>query len=449
VNEDARLRHAERLKALLPPFIERIDWSESQLKRERLRALREFLVTATERSPWHRQRLSHVDVRDLTPADMTELPVMTKADLMDNFDDIVTDERLSRALCERHLETGASYLLDAYKVVASGGSSGTRGVYVYGWDAWAALFASIERFPIRDWTADPSLAHVDRVIAVVAASQPTHISAAVGRTFSTPDSPRHLFGVSRPLHETVEGLNELQPSVLMGYSSFLVHLAAEAEAGRLHIRPRRIAAISEPLLPESRAKLSGVWDAPVSSGYGMSEGIFTGSCGSALHLPDDLTVVEPVDSDGRPIGPGTPSHRIYITNLYNDALPLIRFEVPDEITVLDTKCPCGSAFTVIADPQGRLDDVFVYREGLHVHPHVFRSVLGSRPEITEYQVLQTPHGADIRVVAQSGTDTDLIERRIEAALLVVGLRNPAVTVSVVPSLDRLASGKLKRFIPAS
>ena len=62
-------------------------------------------------------------------ADLERLPVMTKADLMDNFDDIVTDARLSRDLCEDHLERADEYLLDEFHVVASGGSSGQRGVF--------------------------------------------------------------------------------------------------------------------------------------------------------------------------------------------------------------------------------------------------------------------------------------------------------------------------------
>jgi phenylacetate-coenzyme A ligase PaaK-like adenylate-forming protein len=58
--------------------------------------------------------------------------------------------------------------------------------------------------------------------------------------------------VNLRLADIVDGLNELQPTVLMVYSSFLPRLALEAQAGRLHITPRRIVAISEPLLPETR-----------------------------------------------------------------------------------------------------------------------------------------------------------------------------------------------------
>ena len=92
-----------------------------------------------------------------------------------------------------------------------------------------------------------------------------------------------------------------------------------------------------------------------------------------MHLPDDLCLIEPVDAAGHPTAPGSPSQRIYVTNLYNHALPLVRFEVTDELTESGANCPCGSALRRIQDPQGRLDDTFVYRGGLSVHPHLFRS----------------------------------------------------------------------------
>ena len=134
---------------------------------------------------------------------------MTKTDLMDNFDDLVTDRRVTRELCERHLEelAGGAYLLGEYHVVASGGSSGQRGVFVYGWDAWAICWASMARFPQRDWASDPALAGVRRVAAVVAASKATHVSAAFRRTFSTDRIPEHLIPVSQPLERIVDGLN--------------------------------------------------------------------------------------------------------------------------------------------------------------------------------------------------------------------------------------------------
>lgn len=142
---------------------------------------------------------------------------------MRNFDTIVTDRRVTLGQCNAQL-TGASrdpYLLGEYTVIASGGSSGRRGVFVYGWDAWAICYASNMRLEQRDWQTDPTLAGVPRITAVVAASAPAHISAALGRTFSSPSRPRHIFPVSQPIEAIMAGLNHVQPTVLRAYSSFL------------------------------------------------------------------------------------------------------------------------------------------------------------------------------------------------------------------------------------
>ncbi len=79
-----------------------------------------------------------MDLTGLDEAGLRELPPMTKTDLMDNFDQIVTDERLSLDLVNAHLQTVStpSYLLDRYTAITSGGSSGRRGVFVYDWEAW-------------------------------------------------------------------------------------------------------------------------------------------------------------------------------------------------------------------------------------------------------------------------------------------------------------------------
>jgi phenylacetate-coenzyme A ligase PaaK-like adenylate-forming protein len=159
-----------------------------------------------------------------------------------------------------------------------------------------------------------------------------------------------------------------------------------------------------------------------------------------------LCLLEAVGPDGATVQPGVTSERIYVTNLYNTTLPLIRFDVTDQITVLDGPCPCGSSFRRIADPLGRLDDTFVYADGTTVHPHVFRSAL-SRASVTEYQVRQTPAGADIATVSAAPIKTAALALKIEAALRTLGLANPRVTITRTGALERQASGKLRQFVP--
>src|SRR5262245_46262870 len=184
----------------------------------------------------------------------------------------------------------------------------------------------------------------------------------------------------------------------MVYGSMLATLVAEARAGRLTISPRRIIAVAEPLLPEVRAAVRDAWGAPIANSWGTSEGgVVARGCyrGTGMHLADDLLIIEPVDENGEAVPCGSESAKVYLTNLFNPLLPLIRYEITDQVTFLDGPCACGSAHRRIADIQGRLDDVFRYASGIVVHPHVFRSVLGRDGRIIEYQVREMLRGADV------------------------------------------------------
>jgi phenylacetate-CoA ligase len=116
------------------------------------------------------------------------------------------------------------------------------------------------------------------------------------------------------------------------------------------------------------------------------------------------------------------------------------------VTVLDRPCPCGSAHTLVADVEGRLDDAFTYPGGRVVHPHVFRSVLGRDRRIVEYQVRQRPAGAEILVVG-APADPAAVGRAVAAELLRLGVPDPSVEVRIVDRLERQATGKVRRFLP--
>jgi phenylacetate-coenzyme A ligase PaaK-like adenylate-forming protein len=165
-----------------------------------------------------------------------------------------------------------------------------------------------------------------------------------------------------------------------------------------------------------------------------------------MHLTDDLLIVEPVDRNGAPVPAGVRSHKVYVTNLFNPVMPLIRYEITDEVTLLDDPCACGSVHRRIADIEGRNDDTFNYPDEVSVHPHLFRSILGREPAVSEYQVRQTPAGADISICAEGAVDTADLARKLQEAMARAGCSDPAVTVTTVEQIPRLMTGKLKRFL---
>jgi len=166
-----------------------------------------------------------------------------------------------------------------------------------------------------------------------------------------------------------------------------------------------------------------------------------------MHWPDDMVIIEPVDEHGKPVPAGVPAAKILITNLYNLTQPLIRYEITDELTLLDEPCPCGCAHRRIANITGRQDDLFRYDGGIVVHPVVFRSPLGRDRTVIEYQVTQTPRGAAITVRSDGDGGLQSLRQQIITDLTKAGLTDPEVTVTKVDSVARLPTGKLRRFIP--
>ena len=132
----------------LGPYTGRLGWDASQLAHHQRERLRLLLTHAAGHSPFHARRLRGVDPSQFELADLARLPVMTKAEMMAQFDAVVTDPRLSKHQVEQHLAASLhepSLLLDEYVSPTSGGSSGLRGIFVQTLSEFADFVASLVR----------------------------------------------------------------------------------------------------------------------------------------------------------------------------------------------------------------------------------------------------------------------------------------------------------------
>jgi phenylacetate-coenzyme A ligase PaaK-like adenylate-forming protein len=453
--EADRQRHVEARRARVASEVELLTWPLPRLWALRDERLRRLLRHARERSPWHAERLAGVDVDTVSGADLAAIPPMTKADLMAHWDRIVTDPRLSLERVEAHLERvaagGPAYLLDEYHAVASGGSSGRRAVVVWDFEGFLHHHLAYARVGLwrkrRERPPDPR----PTVVAAVYATNPVHVSAALARCFSTDRYQAHLLSAGRPLGELVAALNALEPTNLATYPSVLAQLARRARAGGLSIRPRRITTHGEPLPSELRAEAEAVWGVPAESSWGTTETAPLAHSDGVhpwLVVCEDKTVIEPVDAAGRPVPPGERAAKVLVTNVVNGVLPLIRYEVEDEVTFLDQPNPGPWTGRLLEGVHGRTDEAFTYGGELAVHPFTFRAVLGEAAAVAEYQVLQTERGAEVLAVAASEADLADLGRRLAAALAAAGLAEPRVAVRRVDQIERhRETGKLRRFVP--
>ena len=304
---------------------------------------------------------------------------MTKAEMMNELDDVFTDRRLTRPAVERALaEAGPepATLLGSYLALTSGGSSGQRGVFVLDQPAAVQFFGTLTRGLVARLEAMGGPPPGGLPIAMVAAGSPVH-ATGIAAPLCEGDTalPFRFLGVpvTQPLSEIVEQLNALQAPALYGYPSMLARLAREREAGRLRISPMMVTSTSETCTPELRAAISTGFGAPLIDSFGSTEGLVGASApdDDVITFAEDGCIVELVDEHHRPVPPGTPSAAVLVTNLSNRLQPLIRYELTDTFV----QQPAASEHGYLrARVSGRSDEGFRYGE-VTVHPLVIRTVM--------------------------------------------------------------------------
>lgn len=428
-------------------------WTRRRVEQHQAERLAALVRRATDQSPFYRARYRAAGVGPGSP--LTALPTVDKPAIMGHFDEVVTDRRLRLGDLEAHLAQlgGDELYLGEYRVVATGGTSGVRGVFPYDRRAWALSVASSLR--TSGFIAVQSrLGHRVRT-ASVTATNPVHWGARYAATSGVGISaPLHL-DARTPLAELVAALNRHRPELLTVYPSIGVLLAREQLAGHLRIRPAAVVTSGEPQTEEARRLMCRAWDEVLFDGYATTE---TGLCGMecthhrGIHLLEDLTIFEVVDDDGRPAAPGVEGRRLLVTNLFNTALPLIRYELSDLVTIAADPCPCGRPWRLAAAISGRREDILRLPAStgalLDVHPTALTGPLERMPGVRRFRIVHEHEGIIVSVVAEPDADAERLRNALEgelrAALDRLGVSGCPVRVELAERVGRVGvAGKLK------
>src|SRR5580704_12801784 len=97
-------RQREELQHAYLKGAQRLQWDAGRLAAERQRLLRNLLVWAVDRSPFWRARLAGRDLETFTEADLPSLPILTRVEMMEGFDRLVTVPGLTSDRVTEHLE---------------------------------------------------------------------------------------------------------------------------------------------------------------------------------------------------------------------------------------------------------------------------------------------------------------------------------------------------------
>ncbi|MGH7868442.1 MAG: hypothetical protein ACREP9_12660 [Candidatus Dormibacteraceae bacterium] len=186
-------------------YLQHDHWLRAELETYQARALQACRQYAYAHSPFY-QRFH----QGLTRHPLQELPVLTKALMMEHFDEIVTDRAI-------HLQEIKPFLagmhepalfLGRYRVMSTSGSTGEPGVFLFSREEGEMVAATFSRFLL--WAG----LKASTKMATIASTIPRHMSSSMSFRLHGQPLPRIHLSASEPVESLVRCLNEWQPEGL-------------------------------------------------------------------------------------------------------------------------------------------------------------------------------------------------------------------------------------------
>jgi len=139
--------------------------------------------------------------------------------------------------------------------------------------------------------------------------------------------------------------------------------------------------------------------------------------GGRYHLHTENAVVEVLDAAG-PAAPGAPG-RVVVTQLDNEAMPLMRYELGDVAVAAPpgASCACGRTLPLLERVEGRLADLVATPDGAFLVPHFFVVLFKNLRPVHRYQVVQDRiDSLRFRLVPVPGADRHGVEATVARAV---------------------------------
>ena len=194
---------------------------------------------------------------EFTEADLPSLPVLTRAEMMAEFDRLVTVPGLTLARVDNTSSNWmpTAYLDGEYRAIKTSGATGTEAVHVYGWDAFVTFVMQGSRWTGRRGEAP------DAVLAQVFS-----ISLSTSRGSFTPSAPSRAGGRHRTASRArpLAGLSPASTARARGGGPARVAehhpgVGFGGVAGRLTLEPTWVSVAGEVCTPPVREAVRAAW----------------------------------------------------------------------------------------------------------------------------------------------------------------------------------------------
>lgn len=374
----ATLLRGERVGKYLREY-QTSEWNTAvELRDSQESALKRLIQHAYERTTYYRKLFDEAGIKpnDINQIrDLAVLPVLTKTALRDCYQSLTATPRARFATKKT---TGGS-TGQAVTVLKNPNALARERAATWRAYQWAGIHVGSPQ--ARFWGVP--LRKQDQIIQILT-------------DFVTNRRRLSAFGITDArMAEYYDALKQFRPTYFYGYVSVLLEFADYLDSRGLSIDWSLTSVITtaEVLGDDTRTRLENVFGCPVFNEYGCGEvGSIAHECESgSMHVMDENLIVEFVSNPESP-----QMTELVVTDLYNFAMPLIRYRIGDFATRESQDCPCGRKLTRIKGIHGRAYDILVDKKGRKHHPelimYVFEDMKRRNSSVRQFQVIQKSAG---------------------------------------------------------
>ena len=365
-----RTKYSEIANYLLE--YKKTDWFDSnEINEYQVDKLKKLLAFSVEHVPYYRRVFQerNLTLDDFkTVSDLKKLPILTKEIVFREGENLF-----------------ANVELEGIKVNTTSGSTGTPIVF-----RKQKSCRDIESALMRRYKENGSICDDDYGVLIWGTHSLKKQDVLKGKVKSwlLNQSVFNSYDLSDAnLERLIKCLKKKEVMYLRGYTSAVFYIASLVNQRGLHFEIPFVSVTAEQLYDFQRKEIVRAFGNNLYNQYGCGEcGALAFECSSheGLHHAFEHSILEVLDDNGHDSIHG----KVVLTNLDNYAMPLIRYENGDLVTVSDHECSCGRRSMLIDHIDGRTYDVFEGENGNRVHAGFLDDMLLGMDLLNTYGITQ-------------------------------------------------------------
>ncbi len=419
----------ERIDRYLPEMEANQSLPPGQLRTLQSDKLSRLLAYARQNNPYYREKYGGVR----TGAELRELPLLTKAELREHAQAIVTP----------------SHARDV-SMCKTSGSTGEPLKFFRDREVFARTLASVYR--AHRWYGIDVGAR-EAMLWGIPAGRMAQIRMRARDALLNRFREEEYSLSPQVLQRFYDRIVRTRPEYLFGYTSMVYEFALYVREAGLSIARlglKGAVCTAESIPDYQRELIASVLQCPVISEYGSAEtGIISYQCPlGSHHISSDAVLVETLDDVGNPVAPGVVG-RVVVTVLHSQAAPIIRYDLGDYAVLSERTCDCGRSLPLIDKIVGRTSGVIVTPSGQCFHSialyYIMKDYADKFGGIRQFRVRQTEvDRLEFHIAAGQGF-SDASRQWLETLVHERFGHAMRVQFFMHDSLERTAAGKLRDF----